>query len=95
MPTKILRPNHFISALLLAVTILLGLIFLIIQLFEYSLASFTIADSSFGSCFYIATGFHGLHVFIGCLFLLVSLLRLTSFHFTSTRHLGLEFAIWY
>jgi len=95
LPTKILRPNHFIASLVLMLTISLGFVFLILQLLEYSLAPFTIADSSYGSCFFIATGFHGLHVLIGCLFLSVALYRLCSFHFTSQRHLGLDFAIWY
>jgi len=95
LPTKILRPNHFIASLLLIVTVCLGFFFLLLQLLEYSLAPFTIADSSFGSCFFIATGFHGLHVLVGCVFLCVALYRLSSFHFTNQRHLGLEFAIWY
>lgn len=92
---KILSPNHLLSAWLLFTTIILGVGFIVLQAFEYSLSSFTIADSSFGSCFYLATGFHGLHVFFGILFLSVILFRLSNFHFTSSRHLGLEFAIWY
>ena len=83
------------SAYSLFFRILLGILFTLLQAFEYALSPFTIADSSYGSCFYIATGFHGFHVLIGTLFLIFSLFRLINFHFTRERHLGFEFAIWY
>lgn len=79
----------------LAYTILLGLLFTVLQCSEFYLCSFTIADSVFGSRFFMATGFHGIHVIIGTLFLIVCLLRLSCAHFTPTRHLGFLFAIWY
>jgi len=87
--------DHLTSAFQLLTTIELGSFFTIVQVFEYSNCSFTIADSVFGSAFFLATGFHGLHVLIGTWFLLVCLYRLCSFHFSSSRHLGYEFAIWY
>jgi cytochrome c oxidase subunit 3 len=53
----------------LVFTIILAVIFTILQGIEYSVSSFTLADSVYGSCFYFGTGFHGLHVIIGTLFL--------------------------
>jgi len=79
----------------LSLTILLGLLFTLLQGFEYYECSFTIADSSYGSCFFLATGFHGLHVLLGTIFLCVMLLRVCYFHFSSSRHLGFVFACWY
>jgi len=79
----------------LGLTVALGLFFSILQVFEYHYCSFCISDSAYGSCFYLATGFHGLHVLFGTLFLTASLVRITLFHFSPTRHLGFEFACWY
>ncbi|RXG51100.1 cytochrome c oxidase subunit 3, partial [Armadillidium vulgare] len=67
----------------LFVTIFLGVYFTILQAFEYIEASFTIADSIYGSTFFVATGFHGLHVLIGTTFLLICFIRLTKAHFSS------------
>jgi len=53
----------------LIITLLLATVFTICQGVEYSISSFTISDGIFGSCFYFATGFHGLHVIIGTIFL--------------------------
>jgi cytochrome c oxidase subunit 3 len=52
-------------------TILLAIIFTGLQGLEYTVSSFTISDSVYGSCFYFGTGFHGLHVIIGTIFLVV------------------------
>src|ERR1700761_7333839 len=54
-------------------TILLAVIFTIFQGIEYSVSSFTISDGAFGTCFFFSTGFHGLHVIIGTIFLSVAL----------------------
>jgi len=62
------------------------------QVYEYLHASFTISDSVYGSCFYMATGFHGFHVFIGTCFLAVCLFRLSKNHFTREHHFGFEAA---
>jgi len=79
----------------LIATVALGLIFTALQGMEYEEATFTIADSVYGSIFYVATGFHGLHVIIGTIFLFVMLVRLINHHFTKFHHLGLEAAAWY
>jgi len=76
-------------------TIILAIIFTLYQWIEYSVSSFTLSDSVFGSCFYFGTGFHGLHVIIGTLFLLAGLLRLALYHLTDNHHLGLESGILY
>nr|YP_009443258.1 cytochrome c oxidase subunit III [Mesoclemmys hogei]ATQ37392.1 cytochrome c oxidase subunit III [Mesoclemmys hogei] len=82
-----------IQALLL--TILLGLYFTALQAMEYYETTFTMADSVYGSTFFVATGFHGLHVMIGSTFLIICLLRQTKYHFTSNHHFGFEAAAWY
>ena len=57
----------------LVATVLLALVFTGFQGVEYTVSSFTISDGAFGSCFYFATGFHGLHVMIGTAFIAVGL----------------------
>ena len=79
----------------LVFTILLAIIFTLLQGIEYSVSSFTISDGAFGSCFYFGTGFHGLHVIIGTAFLSVGLWRALAYHLTDNHHLGLESAILY
>jgi cytochrome c oxidase subunit 3 len=54
-------------------TILLAIIFTLFQAIEYNVSSFTISDGAFGTCFFFGTGFHGLHVIIGTIFLTVAL----------------------
>nr|QUL61655.1 cytochrome c oxidase subunit 3 [Orthopagus splendens] len=76
-------------------TIFMGMYFTFLQKWEYSKAMFTIADSIYGSLFFMATGFHGLHVMVGTMFILTCLMRLKSFHFSKFHHTGLEMAIWY
>lgn len=79
----------------LSITILLAVVFTAFQGYEYLEAPFTISDGIYGSTFYLSTGFHGLHVIIGTLFLSVCLYRLLSFHFTKQHHFGFEAAAWY
>ena len=76
-------------------TVLLGIYFTILQAYEYIEAPFTIADSVYGSTFFMATGFHGIHVIIGTLFLSACLLRHSINHFSSSHHFGFEAAAWY
>ena len=79
----------------LVVTVLLGGYFTYLQVEEYARAFFTISDGVYGSCFYVATGFHGLHVLIGRTFLLVCLVRAVYDGFSDSHHVGLERAAWY
>nr|YP_009353892.1 cytochrome c oxidase subunit III [Laternula truncata]AQZ26189.1 cytochrome c oxidase subunit III [Laternula truncata] len=79
----------------LLVTVMMGLYFTWLQWGEYRHASYTMADSVFGSTFYLATGFHGLHVIVGTLFLATCLYRMQYLQFSTTRHLGYSLAIWY
>lgn len=79
----------------LTITVALAIVFTCLQLFEYISAQFTIADGIYGSTFYIATGFHGFHVFIGTCFLTVCLYRVFVYHFTKQHHFGFEAAAWY
>nr|YP_002265593.1 cytochrome c oxidase subunit III [Tetraphalerus bruchi]ACF35126.1 cytochrome c oxidase subunit III [Tetraphalerus bruchi] len=79
----------------LILTIMLGIYFSILQGFEYMEAPFTIADSVYGSSFFMATGFHGIHVIIGTSFLVVCLMRHLKNHFSQIHHFGFEAAAWY
>nr|YP_010241106.1 cytochrome c oxidase subunit III [Sinosuthora conspicillata]QTH26245.1 cytochrome c oxidase subunit III [Sinosuthora conspicillata] len=79
----------------LLLTVLLGFYFTALQAMEYYEAPFSIADGVYGSTFFVATGFHGLHVIIGSTFLFVCLLRLIKYHFTPSHHFGFEAAAWY
>lgn len=79
----------------LLLTLILATLFTGLQALEYFDAPFTISDSVFGSCFYLTTGFHGFHVFVGTVSLFVSFLRIGFNHFTSTHHFGFESAAWY
>ncbi len=79
----------------LGVTILLGLIFTALQVYEYSLAGFTYDGTLYGSAFFMATGFHGAHVVIGTLFLIVCFVRLMAGGMSKDKHIGFESAAWY
>ena len=92
---SLMEGNHSQATQGLFFTVLLGIYFTILQAYEYIEAPFTIADSVYGSTFFIATGFHGLHVLIGTTFLLVCLLRHINNHFSKNHHFGFEAAAWY
>jgi cytochrome c oxidase subunit 3 len=76
-------------------TIILAFAFTALQGIEYTVSSFTISDGTFGSCFYFGTGFHGLHVIIGTIYLAVGFWRIFAYHLTENHHLGLESGILY
>ena len=81
------------------ITVLLGATFLVVQGYEYAHAyrdlNLKLSSGIFGSTFFMLTGFHGFHVFVGMLMLLFITLRLQKGHFTSERHFGFEGAAWY
>jgi cytochrome c oxidase subunit 3 len=76
-------------------TILLGLLFTSIQAYEYIHAPFGFKGSIYGATFFMATGFHGAHVIIGTIFLIVCLARAYKGEFTQKHHFGFEAAAWY
>nr|ALO77244.1 cytochrome c oxidase subunit 3 [Drilonius striatulus] len=79
----------------LMITVILGVYFTILQGFEYMESPFSISDSVYGSIFFMATGFHGIHVLIGTSFLMVCLMRIYFNHFSQIHHFGFEAAAWY
>ena len=79
----------------LILTIVLGALFTVVQAIEYSSAGFSFSGNIYGATFFMATGFHGFHVIIGTIFLIVTLFRLLGGDFTPKQHLGFEFAAWY
>ncbi len=79
----------------LTLTVILGVLFTLLQAVEYSHAPFSFTDGIYPSVFFMATGFHGFHVIIGTLFLLVCLCRGLAGHFTPKQHFGFEAAAWY
>jgi cytochrome c oxidase subunit 3 len=80
-------------------TIMLGCIFLYCQATEYAHAytvqNFTLHSGVYGSTFFMLTGFHGLHVTLGTLMLIIITIRLLSGHFKPDRHFGFEGVAWY
>ena len=85
--------KHFIQGLLL--TIFLGICFTCVQAFEYSHAAFGFREGIYPSTFYMATGFHGFHVLVGTIFLIVCYFRARAGHFKADHHFGFEAAAWY
>ena len=85
--------KHTLVALIF--TLALAVLFTCLQGLEYVNAPFNISDGVYGSCFYMATGFHGFHVFVGTVALFVSFIRIILNHFTNKHHFGFESAIWY
>ena len=79
----------------LGLTVALGVMFTGFQIKEYMIAPFGFTDGVYPSVFYLATGFHGFHVFVGTVFLAVCLVRAIRGHFTPERHFGFEAAAWY
>lgn len=85
--------KNFIKAL--GLTVFLGAFFLCFQVYEYVYAHFGFTDTIYASTFYMATGFHGFHVFVGTVFLFVCWIRAKKGHFTPKGHFGFEAAAWY
>jgi len=87
--------NIYNTAKYLFKTILLAIIFLCVQGGEYYDAEFSISDGIYGSCFYLTTGFHGIHVIIGTIFLCVVLVRVILGHLSQDNQLSFETGAWY
>ena len=83
----------------LILTIILGIIFTCVQAWEYGHALFAFdrenGGTIYGSTFFMATGFHGFHVLVGTIFLIICLFRAMKGHFTPKQHFGFEAAAWY
>jgi cytochrome c oxidase subunit III len=95
-----LRENHRGRTIaFMWMTVLLGLVFLSVQGYEYfhaySELNLKLTSGVYGSTFYMLTGFHGFHVLVGMLMLLFITLRLQKGHFTADKHFGFEGAAWY
>lgn len=76
-------------------TVFLGFAFTLFQAYEYSHAAFAIDTNNYSSNFFMATGFHGFHVIVGTIFLVVCWIRSIRGQLTLENHLGFEFAAWY
>ncbi len=88
--------NFFFKSIIsLFITVCLGVYFLYMQYLEYSEAQFAISDGVYGRTFFIATGFHGIHVIVGTLFLTYSLFNLISAKLLFNHHFSFEAAAWY
>ena len=83
----------------MVLTILLGIIFLFFQAYEYVHAyndlNLTLSQGAYGATFYMLTGFHGFHVTLGTVMLIVILFRCIKGHFTADKHFGFEGVAWY
>jgi heme/copper-type cytochrome/quinol oxidase subunit 3 len=88
----ILMGNWRLSNCMMDTTILLGIFFLMLQYSEYLVASFSISDGIYGSVFFMLTGFHGFHVLVGTIFLLISKVRLYFKKIFVDDHLSFEVA---
>nr|YP_009485752.1 cytochrome c oxidase subunit III [Reduvius gregoryi]AVZ00888.1 cytochrome c oxidase subunit III [Reduvius gregoryi] len=92
---SLMESNYNQTTQALFITVILGFYFTLLQAYEYYESSFTISDSVYGSSFFMATGFHGIHVIIGTTFLGACLMRHIMCHFSSKHHFGFEAAAWY
>lgn len=92
---SVLKSDWFEAHIRFSSTILLGIFFTILQLMEYINSSFSISDSVYGRTFFIATGFHGLHVIIGTLFIAIRWWRHLCSHYSRGHHFGFEASAWY
>nr|YP_009987562.1 cytochrome c oxidase subunit III [Perkinsiella saccharicida]QBZ38035.1 cytochrome c oxidase subunit III [Perkinsiella saccharicida] len=79
----------------MTITILLGVYFSFLQWWEYLNSTFTITDSTFGSTFFLTTGFHGIHVIIGTIFIFTALESVVNFKSNLINHLSMELSAWY
>jgi len=92
---RILKNDWFYRVITLFFTLCLGVYFLVVQYQEYVDATYTFMRSGYGRIFFLATGFHGFHVFLGCLLIFASLYRLLLLSRDSYYHYNFEFSAWY
>lgn len=88
----LLQKDYISSINRLILTCTLGILFTALQGIEYYEASFSVADGAYGSCFFIATGFHGIHVLVGTIFLAVIRKRMFRGDLGHAHHFGFEAA---
>ena len=91
----VIEENWIECTIRIYVTVVLGFYFTIVQAAEYIFSTFTMSDGAYGSTFFVATGFHGLHVIIGTTFIAVILYRHLFYHFNKEHHFGFEARAWY
>ena len=89
------RGDNKLAARWTFITAALGVLFLGLQVYEYVHASFKLTEGIYPSAFYLATGFHGFHVFVGTVFLIVCGFRASKNQFTPHKHIGFQAAAWY
>nr|ALO64734.1 cytochrome c oxidase subunit III [Nomada fabriciana] len=92
---SLLNKNYKNTLISLFLTIILGIYFSMLQMFEYLESSFCLNDSVYGSIFFMSTGFHGLHIIIGTSMLLIVFIRLMKNHFSSIHNFNFESSLWY
>lgn len=92
---SILNNDWFFSLITLAFTLILGIYFLFIQYQEYIDATYTFIRRGYGRIFFLATGFHGFHVLLGCFLITGSLLRILTLRCDALSHYNFEFSAWY
>nr|YP_010478208.1 cytochrome c oxidase subunit III [Nesophrosyne ogradyi]UVI59652.1 cytochrome c oxidase subunit III [Nesophrosyne ogradyi] len=91
----IINNNFSQTSQSLSITIFMGIYFTVLQAIEYLEAPFSLADSVYGSSFFLSTGFHGIHVIIGSMFITVSTVRTINLHMSTQHHVGFEASAWY
>lgn len=92
---SLINKNLIIAKNLILLTIIFGLIFSLIQIHEYFEAPFSLFIRNYGTTFFIITGFHGIHVLVGTIFIIVEYKRINSMQFSNLHHLGFEARAWY
>lgn len=92
---SILNNDWFYSVVTLLFTLVLGVYFLFIQYQEYIDATYTFIRRGYGRIFFLATGFHGFHVLLGCILIAARLYRLIILSCDSFSHYNFEFSAWY
>nr|YP_010354352.1 cytochrome c oxidase subunit III [Lepidoglyphus destructor]UOG85320.1 cytochrome c oxidase subunit III [Lepidoglyphus destructor] len=87
--------NFNVSSMALFITVVLGGTFTSLQLLEYYVAAFTFSCSSYSSVYFMGTGFHGLHVIIGSVLLIICFFRFSNLFISPYHSAGYECSVWY